>query len=427
MKRLGKSMMGSSKSIGIDILQEFIASCLFIHDDVDPNLRNKKGEFLYDQFGSNPFFLGATSCVVDTMNGFGDRYLEYLDSINCLPKDIVVPDRRQDSLLANLLEDDMAIIRVREIINRKQLNLSGFYLDESKDFQKLIQLTSTTNHVPKLVPTQTSYNIANDKIVTWQLMDQNRVVKPDGSLCYSESDLVDYANFQLKKNNPILIKKHHWQNHFVNNVNTLSESLQNIQYPVIAERVYPTKISLVSHYIRINKDVYPLFILRQNIKNWKHYGNDLPARLPEKIVANIHQISKNVIDLIPAFEGVFAVDFIITEEEELLPVDLNPRFNTSTYPAFFLSRFNIPINEIFASMRFSYVPVPNLGSIITDKKYVPFSPDKREGILLMTPVYNFARGVINSFFYLIVAKTLDKLLEYEVILKDITNRCEINI
>lgn len=420
-------MKVSSNVLSMNALKEFVDSCLFIHDDVEPDLRNENGDFIYDQFGSNPFFLGAQSCVVDTLDGFGEQYLGYLDEINCLPKNLIIPKRQVDSLLVNLLEDSNALDQARNIISDGRLNLSGFYVDETKDFNKLIELTSTAAHIPKLYPSQASYSVANNKVIAWQMMDKKGVLKPEGRLCFSEEDLLDYAEFNLKKNQSILLKKHHWQNHFVDNESALAKSLKKLSYPVIAERLYATNLSIVSHYIKINGNIYPLFILRQNIKNWKHYGNDLPAQLPRDVVEKIHRISGEIIELFPDFEGVFAVDYIVTDQNELLPVDLNPRFNTSTYPAYFLSRFNIPLNEVYAAMRFSYVPVVNLSSIFLDKKFVPFSPQRGEGVLLMTPVHDFSQKIIDSFFYLVIAKTPEKVLEYENLIEEITQRCKIAV
>src|SRR5437660_7938536 len=74
-----------------EAFDDYVAQHAFVHDDVQYDLLDDAGEPDSDQFGSNAFLSGARVCVVSELTGFGQPFLEYLQSIACLPSLTIAP------------------------------------------------------------------------------------------------------------------------------------------------------------------------------------------------------------------------------------------------------------------------------------------------------------------------------------------------
>src|SRR5262249_18050727 len=136
----------------------------------------------------------------------------------------------------------------------------------------------------------------------------------------------------------IILKPGHRNLVVLESKHPLGKNHLSVSYPVIAEAVYDVQISPVSQAIRWKEETAYLFTLAQKIANFHFIGNTTLPREWISLEPKCIELLEKVYALFPEHTGVFGVDFILTNENELLVVDVNPRFNSSTYPFYFLQK-----------------------------------------------------------------------------------------
>lgn len=404
-----------------ELLNCFLKSCFFLHDDVISELKDNHDNLIWDQYSTNPLFLGVDTCVVDSLAGFGDSYLEYLDKLKCLPNEIIIPSHKKPSLLENLLTDEAALSNLRYIAQNKKLNISSFYSDKEKNFEALIKTLAKDYYLPRLIPSKLGFIKCNDKIYAREQFEKSGVPIPDGLVCYSQKELLDFWKYCKKNDYFALVKKYHWQTQFIKQDSDISR-VKVDDFPVIIERGYDVKDSPVSHFLVWENKFALLFVAGQVVENWKHYGNALPHNINAGNYKKISEYSRAIAEQISEYEGILGVDFLITNRDEIFAIDLNPRFNSSTYPLQFLKRMNVDLNKTYMRYYSLHCQVHNLSDIFKDEYFIKYDPITKEGIILMTPFYDFNKDCVTKFFYLIVANSSLRLQALEDSLTGILKR-----
>jgi predicted ATP-grasp superfamily ATP-dependent carboligase len=394
--------------------EEFISSCVFIHDDTDSSAGVD-----WDQHGTNPFLLGPPVCVVDSIEGFGDTYLDYLRNLGALPETIIIPSQDTTDLTENLLSDRVARAKCKYFLDRG-LDISVFYSDESK--KRLNTLFTDRCCVSRIHPSPESFSLANDKLTIHSLLEDTVVPVPNSLICSSINDL-QYFYSQVRSYYPtILIKKHHWNTITISTEKDINRLGAELDFPVIAEVAYSVKSSPVSHNLIWKGKTHHLFLLLQHIQDLKHAGNGIPTNLPPSVCNQIIEYSQMVMERVSNFSGVFGIDFIITTNNELIVVDVNPRFNSSTYPFYFLFKQGVDPENTFAKYGYTKCSIKNFNSIFFDDDFLAYSRDSQEGIVLYSPSFDQSQGLVKKLSYLCVAKEQSRLLKLEKTLLAIVNK-----
>jgi len=376
-----------------NLFDDFIQSCAFIHDDYS--------EDEIDHYGTNPFLIGADTCVVDTLRGFGEAYLKYLSDLGALPKTIIEPVYRRPSLLGNLLDDDAALGVLGNIMRARELDISSFYSD--KDFERLIACLSNGNYEPRVCPAKEPFLIANDKIKMWILLSQAGIPMPYGIICTSLDELRRFHQHCSRQYRCTLVKKEHRHMRIISNDDDIDRFAESLDFPVIAEVGYEVRCSPVSNCVVWKGAVQHLFIFDQVITDWKHAGNRNPCSASPDEIWRIEDYTRAIVELVPGYEGVFGVDYIVTLENEVLAVDVNGRFNSCTYPFYFLKRLGASLDRIYAIYRVVDYTIGQLSDVFEDDAFIPFRAEQMEGMFLFNPVFDFARELVHRFSYLCVA------------------------
>lgn len=392
----------------MSLLADLVSSCAFIHDDIDPQLVDEFGNHDSDQFSTNPILLGAKVCVVDTLDGFGEQYLQYLSDVGGMPSQVLIPHHRVSSLVANLISDNQCLSKLNEIIQRDRLHISSFYSSHELNFEGLISKLASPLHTPMLYPPITQFENLNDKVKARILLESKSLPIPEGTICYSATDLTGF--WKSRRRFPkMLIKKVHWDTYLISKEKELEEILHKLKYPVVAETYYEGVVSSpVSHFIKWRDKADYLFSLEQTLVKLKHFGNRLPLFLPLPIENQIKQIGIDLISGIQGYFGVAGLDFILTDDNELLIIDLNPRFNASTYPCHFLINQGYEMRGHFVTMRAIEVKVDSLSSIFCDTRFMPLK-NQNPGMFLYNPVWDFGRREVFKLTYLCVANSPEEL------------------
>ena len=395
-----------------NLFDEFIQSCAFIHDDY--------GEDEIDHYGTNPFLIGADVCVVDTLQGFGETYLQYLNDLGVLPKTVIEPTYRRPSLLGNLLADDAALGVLGNIMCERKLDISSFYSD--KEFERLIACLSGDSYTPHFYPPKEPFLIANDKIKMRVLLSQAGIPMPYGIICTSLDELRRFHQHCSRRYRYTLVKKEHRHMRIISNDDDIDRLAGFLDFPVIAEAGYEVRCSPVSNCIAWKGVIQHLFTFDQVIKDWKHAGNRNPCSASPDEISRIEDYTRVIVGLIPGYEGVLGVDYIVTLENEVLAVDVNGRFNSCTYPFYFLKRLGASLDRISAIYRVVDCTIGQLSDVFEDNAFIPFRAEQMEGTFLFNPVFDFERELVYKFSYLCVAHNPVDLSNLESSLLDIIRR-----
>jgi hypothetical protein len=409
--------MNANVDRGFDLLRQFIASCAFVHDDVWNEMRDKNGNLDWDQFSSNAILLGAHTVVLDTLNGFGDKYLSYLETLVGLPQSLIIPKVFQESLIANLLCDKQSLQELRTQVLKKKLDISSFYSDKDKDFETLVDSLANHEHVPRVHPAVQIFESYNDKVTSREFLESHELPVAEGMICKSIDD-VEYFYHAKREFQPILLKRVHWGSKLVSSGPQLQNVLDDLIFPLVAETCYENVISTpVSHIIKWQGRSAHLFTLNQIIINWKHYGNRSFDSLDKTISEGIIALGEEFLSFIDEYTGLLGIDFIITSDGRIFIVDINPRFNASTYPAFFLHRLGFNIDSIKYEIVAVEECIPDLATLFMDPRYRKLT--KSGGMFLFQPVWDFKNKNVYKFTYMCVAPDCSTLQDYHKILKAI--------
>lgn len=388
----------------MNLLTDLVKSCAFVHDDfAEPGLQLKSD---WDLYGTKPFLLGADVCVARGLQCFGESYLQYLDGLKCIPSTIITPVDYSKPLIIALLQDPIACSNLRKSVQNKQLHLSPYYSNSTTDH--LLSRLASPEFVPLAHPGSSVFAKANNKIEMRCLLEKEGIPIPYGVVCSSAEELGQFYNSVKHKYSRILLKKDHWRSLIISTSEEI-ENLSEFEFPLTAEIVYPVRCSPVSHNVMWHNQFQHLFILEQSIHQFHYSGNRLPTDISDRTKERISEFSRAVLEKLPNYSGICGIDFIITQSDELLVVDVNPRFNSSTYPFYFLVRMAMKLEEIHADYSYTRCNLANLDKIFLDSEFLPFSRETGEGIFIFAPVLDPQKGIIVQLSYLCVGKTEKRL------------------
>ena len=394
------------------LLDQFVRSCVFIHDDWIP----AAGRADWGAYDTNPFLLGAGVCVVTTLDGFGQDYLDYLKSLNSLPEHIIIPARRSSNLTLNLLDDEASLSRIRALVAEQQLDISVFYHDGERGLDRLVNALVTPDHTPTVYPTKASFEAANRKIDGMHYARKAGVPTPESMVCNSLDDVIAFYRDSSRSHRGVFIKSDHRKLVRAMTEGEIRAAAPQFTYPLLVETLYDVALSPSVNLVLWQGQRNSFAVTDQILHNWIHYGNAIPSAAAQTLSDRILEYSTRIGDAIPDLQGVFGVDYIITLDNELYAVDINPRFCSGTYPQHFLQRIGISLDEVYARYRLVHCNVESLSTILCDPVFVPLTADAPDGIFIYDPVVYETEKPVNYFSYIAVAETQERLAELEQVI-----------
>ena len=400
------------------LLDQFVRSCVFIHDDWIP----AAGRADWGAYDTNPFLLGADVCVVTTLDGFGQDYLDYLKSLNSLPEHIIIPARRSDNLTLNLLDDEAALAQVRTLVEERRLDISVFYNDDERGLDRLVDALVTPDHTPTVYPNKTSFEAANSKIDGRRYARMAGVPTPEAQICHSLDEVLAFYHDSSRSHRGVFIKSDHRKLVRAMTEDEIRVAAPQFTYPLLVETLYDVALSPSVNMVLWQGERTSFAVTDQILHHWIHYGNSIPSEAPQNLSDKIIEYTARIGDVIPDLQGVYGVDYIITADNELYAVDINPRFCSGTYPQHFLQRIGISLDDVYARYRLVHCNVDNLSTILCDPEFVPLTRGKPDGIFIYDPVVYETEKPVNYFSYVAVAKTQDRLAALEQVIDAIVEK-----
>ncbi|WP_247322085.1 ATP-grasp domain-containing protein [Bradyrhizobium sp. 21] len=393
------------ESAGYQLLTSLMDRAVCLHDDWNHVL----GEDDWDQFDTNPMLLGARRCVMHELLGFGSRYLEYLAGLDCRPAEIISPARRSASVSHDLVADPAALRLVKAALSVPGSCLSTYY---SYHDLRLDQILGLPSGPAECIPPVEVFNRVIDRIGNYSTLLKAGVPVPFSAICRDSSEVSQFfAAARRQGHRDIILKEHHRKLTTVQNIQQLQAAIENVQYPLLAEAVHTAISSPVAQSIRILNRTERLFALKQRISNFHFKGNLSPHALSAEQLSAIWQFNEKIADAIPDFQGVFGVDYIITAKQEILAVDFNPRFNSSTYPYFFLQRMGLDIEG--SHSRYGFIedcPLVDMSDLLAADDFPRFDRKTGCGVFIYNPVFSRSLNKVRKWSYVIAAHDAEALV-----------------
>jgi hypothetical protein len=400
------------------LLDDFVRSCAFIHDDWIP----ASGRADWGAYDTNPFLLGADVCVVNTLGGFGAEYLDYLQELESLPEHIIIPERRSQNLTLNLLDDERALAQLRELVSERHLAISVFYNDDARGLDRLADALSSAGQRPPLYPTRTSFDAVNRKADGLSYAEQAGVPTPESTVCCSADDVKRFYDDDGRRAKAIILKADHRQLMIAYTEADVVRAAALLEYPLLVETLYEVKASPSLNRVLWQGEQHSFVVTNQLLEEWAHRGNVIPSGVTPEVSEKIHDYTARIGAAIPDLQGVFGVDYVVTVDDEVYAVDINPRFCSGTYPLQFLERMSVRLDAIHAHYQLAHCNVESLSTILCDPDFVPFMPGSPDGILIYDPVVYEGPKPVHYFSYLAVADTASRLAALEERMQSIITR-----
>lgn len=391
----------------ITLLENFINSCVFVHDD--------SGEReIYEHYSLNPMILGVKICVVDTTKGFGEPYLDYLKKLGVLPKVIIEPKYEMESVLQNLLADKMALSKLKQYTKEFDLsNISSFFSQQK--FADLIGKLSSNGKKFEVHPSRSAFTLTNSKTTVREMASELGVPVVKGTAVHSSSGIKNFIGSYNPKTK-FIIKQPSMTAGKGNAVfagGDFGFVDRYSPFPAVLEYFEDVKCSLTSNWVFWRGKFEHVFTIPQIVENVGYKGNYLPSAVLTKFMSVILEHSLRFSERLQSgFTGVLGYDWIITREGVYL-TEINGRWCSTTYPFYFLIKTGVGIDNLFAKSYSVKCTCENLSEFLEKPGFIPLSVKERRGILLFNPLYDFKKNKVTQFTYLCIGRTqseLDKMV-----------------
>lgn len=400
------------------LIADYAQSCAFIHDDWIPSL----GVMEWGQYNTNPFLIGADVCVVYSMAGFGADYIDYLRNMNAFPRHIIVPKATDNSVVVSLLNDEQALAQLRDLVQERRLDISTFFSDDARDWPRLLAALSSDAHTPLLQPSQAVFSVMNSKFSIMDYPKRAGVPAPEGQECRSFDEVLTFFRDHSRCYPAAIIKEDHRDLHRVSSETELMALQQRLRFPLLVETLYDVKVSPIVNFIIWKDQHKPLFTVNQVLRHLLHSGNESPTGLAPHIMDTMVDYTRRIAAEMTGFNGILGIDYIVTPDDDVFAVDINPRFCASTYPFTFLQRLGFDVGRVHAHYQLVKCRIPSLSALFNDTEFIPLTTERPYGMFLYTPVLYNHELPVEYFSYLLVGGNAKELADLEARMMRITKR-----
>ncbi len=381
---------------------------IFLFDDVQDHLQ-AQDQNMWDRISSMPFLAGADHVVVDTLEGFGEGYLNYLAEVQSLPRNLIVPQYSSPSLLVSLLNDSQALQQASDLVSRHKLDVCPFHATAEKPFGRLQDKLSSAQHRVQIHPSQASFSELNSKLKAREIFVETKVPAPIGQIVHNHSELMNFSKMWPEQS--IILKKFHWAPEIFN-----PENPKDHEYPLVAELLHPIKSSIAIHIESWGNHISHMFSGQQIIRDWRNHGTRLRLGISEhqhqQMIDYSLQLTQHMQQQY-GFQGACNIDFGVTADDQILVFDLNPRFGISSCVLRFMQRMGIDLNTSYLVFKAMYVKIPNLSAVLRHPDYLRIFPGSKNGMLLAGPSWDYDKHYVRYLFYAVVAETPAELQQLE--------------
>ncbi|WP_176921695.1 hypothetical protein [Micromonospora sp. WMMB235] len=305
---------------GLALADEYVKSHAFLHDDTWLDLEGDR-----DEVSGHPLLLPEAPLVLTSKAApvFPDRGGKISPAVVRMP-----PDAR--SPLAQLSESEEEIDRLAAALAMNRLDISAFYADrvELEEIRKAVERRGGKCAIH---PSPEHYRRHEDHRFNLGALAAAADCWPRTRVCWSADQVADaFDDFGPA----VFCKKRDSRTARVTTRGQLELYSATEGYPLVVQEGVAARSSPVFHWITFNGVRRPLFVLRQILHQAHHAGNVYEPEYEKHIVSRFADVMRRCLELLPLdWVGFAGVDLIETANgADLIPIDLNARFNSSTIP-----------------------------------------------------------------------------------------------
>lgn len=329
----------------VDYLRQ---SHVFLHDDCWPHYEGDQ-----DELSQHPLIIGSEAVACSPLLGYGEETLEALDAIgfNCAPKYLCPAGANSptEAILANApLADSLAE-------GLKGRRLSIFYPDASRSVELIESLVSRSQVEAHQLPSPHEFQRCSDRTVTDGYLRRIGA----GTIEATTSDsLAEISSFRSAVGGEVVLKCHHHPTVVAASDKDVASYLRSVcetglTSPIRAEKRHSVISSpVVAILIDDLGNASLLYVAEQLFdKGCNHVGNvfssefDTNGRYDDCL-----KLAQLIAEDNPSMRsGVVGLDLIRLADGRQFIIDVNARFNSSTFPALFVqSAFDeVPYSAIY--------------------------------------------------------------------------------
>jgi len=365
-------------------LNDFVQSHAFLHDDSTPAAA-------FDEYSLHPVLLGAAVVVTNSARYCGPRYRKHLGALGAWPGQVIEPHEISLSPTSNMVNDARALDTLASAMKRGSLELSTFYHD-TPHLPQLAALLEQRGVQAAVHPTPGLPSKCAARSDAMALLQQYGVPTLPGAACNQSQDIAHMAG----RFGRVLIKEDGGVP-ILYNAGDFCPTPR--AFPVYVEQFVQVLSSPNIQWMS-GRGIGALVVCDQIVTDFKHVGNR--AMDVHAVGEQLKAVETGLAAICAAFDfiGPIGLDAVIDDAGKLFIVDINARFNSCTYPQFFLRSLGM------ASAPFIYESVELrtqlLDDVFFDNRFIRFDHEGA-GSLLVGPAAASVGGPTQSAFLLTAA------------------------
>ena len=298
-------------------LKNWASQTIFYHYDGWP-------EDPLDEHSGHPL-LCSDAAVLTDLRFYGDTALKFLEELDLISSEVISIDTRTRF---SALEFDQELNSSCHPRMLQRPRLSFFYpsREDLSEGQTLV-----------LTPEVNLFELWNNKQTTHSCLENMGVEAPLGVCVRS---YLEATAFIKQTSGPWILKSDVSRPRLVHDICELDglENLENGRW--IIEQVIKTPLDAPSPnltwLIPRDESESPIFLFaadqRINTKDFSHEGNRFPTTITSELLRRCQLAAEPVLHALRGIDSVVGIDFIFDTDWQPMVVDINPRFNSCTFP-----------------------------------------------------------------------------------------------
>jgi hypothetical protein len=366
-------------------LRRFVQTHAFIHDD-------SLATAPFDEYSMHPALLAAPVVVTSSARFYGARYRGELRRLGAWPEEVIEPEETSLSPMRNLIADEVALDALAGRMRDRGLDLSTFYHD-TEGLSELLALLGQRRLSPRVRPGGDLPAECATRSGAMALLKRFDIPTLPGTPCHDETE-VEHAADQMGR---VLIKA----DHAVPIAMTAGDACRwGLRFPVYVEQYVEVSSSPNLQWTSAGELIH-LTACDQIVRNLRHVGNrslraDVSAYQIDALRTRLEGLCRET-----SYEGPIGLDAVIDVSGQLFIVDINARFNSCTYPLFYLAEGCAPgVSFVYEYVEFR---TTMLDDIYFDGRFLRHG-DGPAGSLLVGAVAAHIGGPTRGGFLLTVAQ-----------------------
>ncbi|WP_188674800.1 hypothetical protein [Subtercola lobariae] len=304
---------------GLELARDYVSSHAFVHDDLWKHLPDD-----FDELSAHPTLYHAP-VVVTSRQLVAANSLKSTNSTGA-QQVIRTPGRSPLEVLAASTAKREELAR---LVVSNRLHLSAFYSDRSE----LLTLQSAAEELgwkPQIHPDPAQYSAYAHHAENLSILRGLVELFPQSRVCNSATEA--FGAF-VELGPEVFVKGIDSSASRANTAARVEEIATDEGFPIVIQKAIPATSSPTLQWISWKGAVRPLFIADQLLRNSHHVGNVYSQRREEQIAIKYWELLILCMNTLDGWQGVAGMDFLEdSQSRTLIPVDLNARFNSSTFP-----------------------------------------------------------------------------------------------